>query len=91
MATFPRSVALRHILDGFGCVCQRVRPVDDRCDLSRFDEFLEDDHVVVVLAGDERLQLLAHEPGSQERPELPIGASEPPAASLASHDDKRSL
>jgi hypothetical protein len=52
---------------------------------------LEDDQALVVLRGDERRQLLVHEPGQQERPELAVGACEPPAASLASGDDQRPL
>jgi hypothetical protein len=38
-----------------------------------------------------RRQLLVDEPGQQERPELAIGASEPPAARLSSGDDERPL
>jgi hypothetical protein len=51
----------------WGGLGQQVRPVDDRCELPGFDELLEEDKVLVVLPGDERAQLLVHEPGPQER------------------------
>jgi hypothetical protein len=74
---FPSGVALLHVPDGLGGLAQRVGPVDGRGDLPGFDELLEDEHVLVVLLGDQRRQLLVHEPGQQERPELAIEASEP--------------
>jgi hypothetical protein len=75
----------------WGASVSAVGPVDDRCDFPGFDELREDDQVLVVLLGDEGRELLADEPGQQEGSELPIGASEPSAAGLASGDDERSL
>ena len=88
---FSSGVSLFEITDGFGHLAQRVRPVDDRCDLAGFDEVLESDQVLVVLCGDERAKLLAHERGQHERAELAIGASEPPSARFASDDDEGPL
>ena len=45
-----------------------------RHDLTGFNEFFEDEHVLVVLLVDEHAQLLAHERGQRERSELAIGA-----------------
>jgi hypothetical protein len=58
---FSLSVSLLQVPDGLGDLAQRVRPVDDRCDLAGFDELLKEDQVLVVLRGDECAQLLAHE------------------------------
>ena len=88
---FSSGVSLFEITDGLGDLAQRVRPVDDRCDLAGFDEVLESDQVLVVLRRDERAQLLAHERGQHERPDLAIGASEPPSSPFASGDDESSL
>src|SRR5215203_79203 len=85
---FSLSVSLFQIPDGLGDLAQRVGPVDDRCDLAGFYELLEDDHVLVVLLGDERAQLLVHERGQHERAELAIGASEPSSSPFASSDDE---
>src|SRR5215211_3670009 len=85
---FTSSVSFFQITDGFGDLTQRVRPIDDRCDLPRFDELLEDDQILVVLLVDERAKLLAHERGQHERPELAICASEPPSSPFASNDDE---
>jgi hypothetical protein len=85
---FSSGVSLFQIPDRLGDLGERVGPVDDRCDLPGFDELLEDDHVLVVLRGDERPQLLAHERRQHERAELAIGAPEPPSTGLASDDDE---
>src|SRR5215212_1504162 len=85
---FSLSVSLLQITAGLGDLAKWVRPVDDRCDLPRFDELFEDEHVLVVLLGDERPQLLAHERGQHERADLAIGASEPPSSPFASNDDE---
>src|SRR5215210_1371463 len=85
---FSLSVSLLQKTDGLGDLAKWVRPVDDRCDLPRFDEFFEDDHVLVVLLGDERPQLLAHERGQHERADLAIGASEPSSSPFASGYDE---
>ena len=87
MTTLPRAWPARMYRMAVGHLAQRVGPVDDRCDLPCFDELLEDDHVLVVLPGDESAQLLAHEPRQQERPELPVGAAEQASIGLASGDD----
>jgi hypothetical protein len=85
---FPLSVSLLQIPDGLWDLGERVRPVDDRRDLPGLDEVLEDEHVLVVLLIDECAQLLAHERGQRERPELAIGASEPPSSPFAADDDE---
>jgi hypothetical protein len=76
------------ITDRLGRLAQRVRPIDDRRDLAGSDELLEDDHGLVVLLRDERRQLVAREPAEHERPELAIGAPDPPSAGPASDDDE---
>src|SRR5918995_2094978 len=81
-------MALLQITNGLWDLGERVRPVDDRCELAGFDEVLEDDQVLVVLRRDERPQLLAHERGQHERAELAICASEPPSSPFASSDDE---
>src|SRR5215208_2491450 len=85
---FSSSVSLFQIADRLGDLAQRVRPVDDRCDLAGFDELLEDDHVLVVLLVNECAQLLSHERGQHERADLAIGTSEPPSSPFASNDDE---
>ena len=85
------SVSFFQIPDGFGDLAQWVGPVDDRCDLPRFYELLEDEHVLVVLIIDERNKLLAHEWGQHHRPELAISASELPSSPFAADDDEGSL
>jgi hypothetical protein len=39
---FSSSVSFFQITDGLGDLAQRVRPVDDRCDLAGFDELPQD-------------------------------------------------
>ena len=46
---------------------QGVTPIDDRRDLSRLDEILQDSEVVSVVPHDERAHPLAHERRKQER------------------------
>ena len=41
-------VSLFQIPDGLRDLAQRVRRVDDRCDLPGFDELLEDDQLLLV-------------------------------------------
>ena len=48
----------------------------------------QDEQVLVVLLVDERAQLLTHERGQHHRPELAIGAPEPPSSAFASNDDE---
>src|SRR5215217_872050 len=85
---FSLSVTFFQITDGPGYLGKWVSPVDDRCDLPRFDELLEDEHVLVVLLVNECAQLLAHERRQHHRPDLAIGASEPPSSPFASGDDE---
>src|SRR5215208_5301744 len=85
---FSSSVSFFQIPDGLGDLAQRVSPVDDWCDLTGFDELLEDEHVLVVLLVNECAQLLAHERGQHERADLAIGTSEPPSSPFASNDDE---
>src|SRR5215203_7083399 len=85
------GVSLFQITDGLGDLTQRVYPIDDGCDLTGLDELLEDEHVLVVLLIDERAQLLAHERRQYHRPQLAIGASEPPSSPFASNDDEDPL
>src|SRR4051794_38524898 len=49
---------------------QRVTPIDDRRDRSRFDEIRQDSQVVAVVPHDEHAHPLAHERRKQERPGL---------------------
>src|SRR5215218_8382048 len=88
---FPSSVPFCQIPYGLRSLGERVGPVDDRCELAGFDELLEQDKVLAVLSCDERPQLLAHEPGQYRRPQLAIGASEPPSSPFAPDDDEGSL
>src|SRR5215212_5862364 len=88
---FSSSVSFFKITDGLWDLAQRVRPVDDRCDLTEFDELLEDEHVLVVLLVNECAQLLAHERGQHHRPDLAICATEPPSSPFAAYDDESSL
>src|SRR5215208_535396 len=82
------GVSLFQITDGLGYLGERIRLVDDGCDLTGLDELLEDEHVLVVLLVDERAQLLTHERRQHHRPELAIGAPEPPSSPFASNDDE---
>src|SRR5918995_1757273 len=88
---FSSGVSFFQISDGLGDLGERVRPVDDRCELAGFDKLLEYDHILVVLLRDERDQLLAHDPGQQESADLAICASEPPSFTFASGDDEGSI
>ena len=45
---FSSGVSLFQIPDGLRDLAQRVRRVDDRCDLPGFDELLEDDQLLLV-------------------------------------------
>src|SRR5215212_7977103 len=88
---FPLSVPFFQIPDGLWGLGERVGPVDDRGEPAGFDELLEEDQVLAVLPCDERPQLLVHEPGQYRRPQLAIGASEPPSSTFAPDDDEGSL
>ena len=77
-----------HIPDGRWGLAERVRPVDSRPDLSRFDEIPEDHQVFGVLRRHEHAQLLAHEWGQQLRPDVAVESAEPPSIGLASDDDE---
>src|SRR5439155_14754247 len=77
---FSSSVSLFQIAHGLGDLAERVRLADDRRDLARLDELLEQDQLLPVLLRDERAQFLAHERRQHARPELAIDASEPPSA-----------
>ena len=57
------GVSLFQITDGLGYLGEWVRPVDDGCELTGFDQFFEHEHVLVILLVDERAELLAHEWG----------------------------
>ena len=88
---FSSGVSFFKIPDGLGNLAQRERPVDHRRELAGLDELLEDDHVLVVLRGHERAQLLAHERGHHERPEQTSDDSEPPSSLFASDEDEGPL
>jgi hypothetical protein len=62
------GVSRFEIADGFRGLAQRVRPVDDRRDLSGFDELLQGDHVLVADLREKQEHPLAHEPRQHERP-----------------------
>ncbi len=88
---FTLSVSLLQIPDGLWNLGERVHPVDDWGELAGFDEILEDDHVLVVLRGHARAQLLAHERRHQVRPEQTSDDSEPPSSLFASDEDESPL
>src|SRR5215212_5947558 len=76
----PLSVPFCQIPDGLWSLSERVGPVDHRRELAGFDELLKQDQVLAVLPCDESPQLLVHKPGQYRRPQLAIGASEPPSS-----------
>src|SRR5215207_721648 len=78
---FSLSVSLFQITDGVGDLAQRVSSVDDRCDLSGFEELLQDGHrVTLACLRVNRLQCLVHLRSCKMLPhvdqrELPLGTS----------------
>src|SRR3990170_1102737 len=61
------SMPLGHVSESLSALAQRVRPVDDGCDLSGFDELLEMEQVLGVLLRNERAQPLTDEPRDHPR------------------------
>src|SRR3712207_1974295 len=84
------DVSFFQITDGLGDLGERVSPVDDRCELAGLYELGEDGQILVVLAREERAQILPHERGHQARPEQAGDYPQPPSAAFASYDDERS-
>jgi hypothetical protein len=82
---------VQHVANGCGDLAERVGPVDGGCDLAGLDEFAEGRQVCGVLRGDEGAELLADEWRQQVRPDLPVGAAEPPSLGLAADDDEPSV
>jgi hypothetical protein len=58
---FPLGVTCFQVPDRLRSLVQGVGPVDDRCDLSGFDKFLQHGQVLSAGFGEERAQPLAHE------------------------------
>src|SRR5665811_1871460 len=80
------SVSLFQIPDGFGNLAQRVRPVDDRRDLPRFDELLQELQIVLARLADERLDPLTHEGRQQDSPEHSFPRPEQSTAAYPADD-----
>jgi hypothetical protein len=57
----PSSVTSADVIDRLRGLAQRVRSIDDRCDLAGFDERLQDNQVLLLRRHDERPQRLTHE------------------------------
>ena len=83
---FSLSVSLCQISDGFGDLPQRVRSVDDRCELPGLEEPLQDGHLVLLARHREvrevRGRQLAHERRERHQFEEARDASEPAAGPL---------
>lgn len=78
------SVFLFKITDGLGDLGERVRPVDDRCDLSDLEKLLQDDHPGLLVRHREVWgRYLAHERRERDQSQDAGHASEPPAGSLS--------
>lgn len=58
---FASGVSLSDITESLGGLAQRVRSVDDRCYLPGFDQFFEDEQVLMFRRRNKRASLLAHE------------------------------
>ena len=58
---FSLSVSLFQITDGLGDLAERVRSVDDRCDLSSFNELFQDNEGVFGFRRNALAHPLAHE------------------------------
>src|SRR5215210_6860485 len=71
------SVSLSHMADRLGGFAQRVRPVDDRCDLAGLDELLEDYQVLELRRHEKWPQCVAHEPVQHVRADHATTAREP--------------
>lgn len=56
------GVSLFQMTDGLGDLAQRVRSVDDRCDLSGFNELLQNKKVLLGWFRDPRNHFLTPEP-----------------------------
>ena len=65
---------------------QGVTPIDDRRDLSGFDEILQDGQVLAVVPHDEHAHPLAHERRKQERPDLTTEPEPATNVRYADHD-----
>src|SRR4051812_7477452 len=55
------SVPVLQIPDSVGSLAQRIRPVDGRCDLTGFDQFLHELQILGVLRRGDGPKSLAHE------------------------------
>lgn len=64
---FASSVTLVQIAEGLRRLAERVRPVNERCELASFNELPESNQVLVFGDGNNRAPLLAHEQGQQKR------------------------
>ena len=64
---FSPGVTCIQIPEGLRSLAQRVRSVDDRCDLSRFNELPQNNQVLMVRYRNKRASLLAHERWQYER------------------------
>jgi hypothetical protein len=58
---FSLSVSFSEIIDSLRGFAQRVRSVDDRCQLSGFNELLKINQILIRRKRNRRVTLLAHE------------------------------
>src|ERR1035437_7349933 len=70
---------MTHRLSG---LAQRICVVDDRCDLSGFDQLLEGDQILELRRHEKSPQRLAPEPEQHCRAEQSTGAGEPVIAEI---------
>ena len=68
MTTLPRGVSLLHAAQALGRVGERVRPVEDRCELSGLNEPGEGEQLVALLFVREQSQPLSDETVDHDRP-----------------------
>src|SRR4051794_41709850 len=79
---FASRAPVEEVADSRSGLAERIRAVDDRCELAGVDELSERHQVFGVLRGHECAELLADERGEQERADLTIDAAEPASVGL---------
>jgi hypothetical protein len=68
------------VTDRRGGLAEGIAAVDGGSDRTGLDELPQRSQVIGVLRGHEGAEFLADERGQQLRPELPVGAAQPPSA-----------
>src|SRR5688572_29973779 len=79
-------VSFSLVPESIGDLAQGVKPIDDRRDLARFDQILQDSQVLSVVPHDEHAYPLAHERRKQEGLGLTTESEPPTKIRYADHD-----